>query len=121
MIIIAAYVLTALAVFFGVTSLISSGLGALGFRLGGGLAWQLGALSGGIITWAIVSRLWAEFVEGYHALPLAAVGVALLMYMWQYKDWKRLGMPAKVTLGGETWALILFTAYMAIDSPVVLY
>lgn len=121
MVTVAAYVLTYLAVSFGVTSALPSLFGAYSFRFLGTFAWQIGAFSGGLMSWLAVNWLWSGLVEGYPTMPVAAAGAVFFSYLGQAAQWDYMNKTAQVAMGGEVWSLVLFTVFLLMEPSAPWY
>lgn len=111
--IIVAYVIILVSVFFAITAIPNSLIGGYFGRLFGNLL--LGALFGSILIWMIIDFLWVLFFSTH--IPLLIFALSFLILIIQSSAEKEnLNDSAKFMIVGEQWAIVIVCVYSMIVS-----
>ena len=104
---IAAYAITILATFLGLTGLLV-GIGAM---FGG----MIGALGASCFVWTGINLIWV-LLEG-DMIPMAALIASFISLF--FLDYKNLNTGAKINASGEQWGIVIVCIYIAVNaSPI---
>lgn len=105
---IAAYVITILITYFGLTGLLVG--------IGGMFGGMIGALGVSCLVWLLVNILWTS-LEGA-TIPVAALFVAFISLFF-LPDYKNLNQGARNNVSAEQWGIILISIYIMLNSSPI--
>ena len=110
--VVIAYIIIVLLVFFAITSFPQVLTGGLIGRITNIL---IGALVGSITTWLLIDLLWLK-IMGNH-IPILALGLSIItLFIHGYFDGESLTKISHQMMAAEAWAIILVGIYIIIIS-----
>ncbi len=115
---IIAYVITALATFFSITSIPQVIVGGLLVRFLGREFLLVASIIGSVVTWLFVSYLW-RILEG-GTIPLAVLILAIcLVIVHGQTEKSKLNQGAKIIMAAEMWGIIIVGIAVGYFAPTV--
>lgn len=111
------YILTVIAVFYGITTLPTVLIAGIISRISGK---RSGIFTGCLISWVLVDLVWRT-MTGHHITILALSLSVLIMYSTSVTQKDTLMEESKIIMGGEFFAILSLIGFLAYKGQIVWY
>ncbi len=111
------YILTVLAVFYGITALPAAIIAGIISRV---LGKRSGIFTGCLVSWVLIDFIW-RMITGHHITVLALAISVLIMYVTSITQKDNLTEDSKIIMGGEFFAILALIGFLIYKGQVVWY